>query len=163
MKKDKSYKDGLKIDRYQLDRELEQQPQLYMDWALKSAEAADDKDWEKQRLDIVRAKAEQEVRKNPKKYGIENTTEGAVKAAITCHPKVRRQTKKYLIAVKNDRILTKAESAYKARQKMLEKLAERDIRLQFAEVKVPTAYKEKRVDDSKKLLRKEMKKKRSGK
>jgi len=158
MKKYK-FKKGLKIDRYVLDQELVKQPQLYSGWAIKEAEAANEKEWEKHRLELIRAQVEIKIRKDPEEYGIQNITEGIIKASITSHKKVRRQTKKYLEALHNERVLKKAERSYKARQKMLEGLVHLNVQLNFAEVKVPRAYSEKRIDDAKDSLRRDLKRK----
>jgi len=154
-----NFEKGLKIDRYNLPEELVQQPQLYMEWALKEAKAANEREWKKHELELLKAEVEKEIRKDPKQYGIKSITESAVKAAIALHPKVKKKTKSYLEALQNERVLGKAEKAYKTRQNMLEGLVKLNVQLNFAEVSVPRQYKEMRDTQAKDSIRGSLKRK----
>lgn len=138
-----SYQKDLKIDRYKLDSELVRQPQLYMTWALKAVDASIEREEAKNRLEIVKSEMDSRIRANPERYNIEgNATEPAVKAAIAKSAKVKRYTRMYLKALRNDKYLQKAEIAFNHRKKMLEGLVSLNIQLNFADVKVPTSVKE---------------------
>ncbi len=146
-----SYQRDLKIDRYKLDSELVRQPQLYMTWALKSVDASIEKDEAKNRLDIVKSEIDSRIRATPERYGLdERPTEPAIKAAIAKHPKVKRYTRLYFRALRNDRLLSKAEIAFNHRKKMLEGLVSLNIQLNFADPRVPSSVKEARYQNKRK-------------
>lgn len=132
------YDRELFIDKYNLDEELVKQPQLYLDWALKSAEASKEKDSAKKDLDLVKAEAEESIRKNPKKHGIiakDKITETMIKTAIVLHPKVKKYNLFYLNAIDNERVLAKVEKAFADRKKSLEGLVIIDGRMFFSDPK----------------------------
>ena len=142
MKSDNFLKD-LDIDKYNLDEELVKHPQLYTEWALEAAEASGDKDQAKKDLELVKSETESKIRSNPKKYGIVGKiTEGAVKAAITLHPKMKKYDKIYLKALHNERVLSKIEKAFSHRKSSLEGLVQLDLRLHYVEPKIPKQHKE---------------------
>lgn len=151
---------ALKIDKYNLDEELVRQPQLYLDAALKSAEASKEKDFAKKDLEVVRAEAEMSIRRNPKKYKLDTKNkipEGMIKAVINLHPKVKRFNDIYLKAVNNERVLAKSEKAFSSRKKSLEGLVQLDIRLHFSEPKTPAVHKERVETEIKHGLRRSLK------
>lgn len=139
-----SYRTDLKIDRYNLDDELVRQPQLYMQYALRAAEASIEKQEAKDRLEIVKADLDGKIRTDPDKYNIPEgkASEGAIKAKIAKHSKVKRYNRLYLKALKNEKFLNEAKVAFTHRKKMLEALVSLNIQLHFAEPKVPVGQKE---------------------
>lgn len=142
MKSDNFLKD-LDIDKYNLDEELIRHPQLYVEWALKAAEASEDKDQAKKDLELVKAEVESRIRKNPKKFGIaDKATETAIRTAVTLHLKTRRYDDIYLKAIHNERVLSKIEKSFSHRKSSLEGLVQLDLRLHFVEPKIPKQYKE---------------------
>jgi len=151
------YKKQLKINSYNLEEELIKQPQLYFEWASASVQATKEKEAEKNKLDIIKAEVERKIRSNPEKYG---STEGAVKNAITLSSKVKRQTKVYLEALANERILSRAETAFQQRKSMLVALVQLNIQLHFAEPSLPKSVKEKKYRSRKDEIRKTLKRRR---
>lgn len=150
------YDKKLFIDKYNLDEELVRQPQLYLDWALKSVEALKEKDNAKKDLDLVKAEAEESIRKNPKKYGIvtkDKVTETMIKTAIVLHFKVKKYNLLYLNAIDNARVLEKIEKSFSDRKKSLEGLVQMDLRLHFSEPKTPAVHKDRIEKDTKRAIR----------
>lgn len=139
MKSDNFLKD-LDIDKYMLDEELVKHPQFYVEWALEAVEAIKDKDQAKKDLDLVRAEIESKIRRNPKRYKIDKITEGAVKAAITLHPKMKKYDNIYLKALHDERVLSKIEKAFSHRKSSLEGLVQLDLRLHFVEPRTPKQH-----------------------
>lgn len=137
-----TFRKEVDIDRYQLDRELVQQPQKYYDWAIKAAEAGKEKDEAKHALDVVKADIEKRVRKNPERYGIDDPKESAIKLEIHRHPKVKRYTRKYIGACYNEKVLSEAKTSFAQRKSMLQSLTQLNVQLHFAEVPVPQHFKE---------------------
>lgn len=138
----------LDIDKYNLDEELIRHPQLYISWALESAEASKDKDQAKKDFDLVKAEVESKIRSDPKRYGIDKVTEGAVRSAIALHPKTKKYDKIYLKALHNERVLSKIEKAFGHRKSSLEGLVQLDLRLRFVEPKTPKQHKLNKEEES---------------
>ncbi|GAG83349.1 unnamed protein product [marine sediment metagenome] len=157
-----SRRTDLKIDRYNLDDELVRQPQLYMDWALKAAVASIEKTEAKDRLEIVKADMDGKVRTDPEKYNIPEgkASEGAIKAVIAQHSKVKRYNRIYIKALKNEKFLNETKIAFTHRKKMLEALVSLNIQLHFAEPRVPVEGREIMHQSRKSAILKELKRKR---
>lgn len=154
------YKSQLKIDRYNLEEELIRQPQLFSDWAIAAAKATDEKEAEKNKLEIIKSEVEDEIRKKPKKFGILDVKEGAIKGAIIRDKRVQKQTEKYLEACSIERILGKAETAFKHRKKMLISLVQLNVQLHFAEPMIPKATQETKYMHGKNEIRRSLKRRR---
>jgi len=134
------YLKQLKINRYKLDRELVRQPQLYMEWALKAADAAKETAEAKHEYEVIKAEIEKKIRLRPHKYKLDDKpTEGAIKAALVTSSKVKDSYAKYVEAQYNERILNDAKTAFVQRRKMLENLTQLNIQLHFADVTIPKA------------------------
>ena len=148
----------LEIDRYNLDEELVRQPQLYMEWALKAADAGKEVNDFKHDIDVLKAKIEKRIRRNPERYGLDSKpTEGAIKATIASHARVRKMTKKYLDALYYERILNDARTSFTQRRKMLEKLCELNLQLHFADVRLPQSVSHASAIETRKRLQRGLK------
>lgn len=131
------YNKALKIDRYNLEKELINQPQLYMEWALKAIDASTECARAKNRLEITKAEVAKKIRTNPKRYGLqEKATVDAIRQSVETDKKVKRYTKEYLESYRIERVLNEAKNAFQHRKKMLETLVQLNIQLHFAEPKV---------------------------
>lgn len=139
-----SYHEELNIDRYNLEYELTRQAQLYMTWALKAVRASVEKEEAKTNLELVKAQIDSKVRSDPQEYGVAEgkMSESAIKSAVLQHKRVKKYTKRYIKALKNEKTLKKAENAFNHRKKMLESLVHLNVQLHFAEPKIPTTTKE---------------------
>jgi len=87
------YKQDLFIDQYKLDNELIKQPQLFMKWALDYAEASIKREEARNKLELIKAKVEHEVRSssdNKKKV-----TEASISASVIKSPKVQLYKNRY--------------------------------------------------------------------
>ena len=127
------FSEDIEINKYQLDEELVRQPQLYYDWAKAEVNAGDEVAKAKDDLEITSAKVEIEIRKHPTLFDLpENPKEGLIKAAIIINKKVKRKKKKYLQALKTQRLLSKAERAFEHRKKSLEGLVSINMQMHFS-------------------------------
>ena len=131
--KPKGYRNRLKVNRYRIVDECEEQAQLYMDWALKAAKAEietkeAENDWE-----LTKGQIEKKIRRDPQRYGIEKITESAVKVEINGNIKVKKYYRRYLEALSNEKVLKRAEKAYQQRKGMCESIAHLNVQLHFAE------------------------------
>ena len=90
------YKNELKIDHNALDIEWLNQPALFMKYADASTHTKTDWELAKQKLDVVRAEVETDIRKNPIAYAgtdAKKLTESYIQALITAHPLVQEAEK----------------------------------------------------------------------
>lgn len=127
------FNDEVRINKYQLDDELVEQPQRYYNWAKLEAKAADEVALLKDKVEIVKAEVEIRIRKHPTAYDLpDNPKEGLIKAAVIIQPKVKRANKKLLRAMKTHRLLTKAEKSFEHRKKALEGLVSLNMQMHFS-------------------------------
>jgi len=80
-----NYEDDIKIDETALDVEWLNQPRLCLKYSQELAEAKKEVDQAKEKLDVIRADLDKEIRNNPKKFGMEKITEGAIQSNIVIH------------------------------------------------------------------------------
>lgn len=116
---DKSF---LNIDINRLDDEWLRQPHLYGEIADQLAEARRSLEQAKARLEITRAQIADEVRTNPKDYGIDRVSQPKVEAAVNRHRKVRLRTKSLIQAQYEVNVLQGAAVAMDHKKRALENL-----------------------------------------
>ncbi len=88
----------LRLDQLTLDEAWAEQADLVYQYGMKAEEARAEYEEAKVILEESEAKADEEIRKNPTDFGLDKTTEAAVKNAVTLHPKVRCAQRKVLDA-----------------------------------------------------------------
>ena len=118
----RDYKKEIFIDKNSLDEELVKQPQLYLHWAEQEAEALYDRDKIKEKLDLIKAELDGDIRKFPGKYGIDKITESAITNAIIQNSKYKKANEEYLQSIQDARILGIAKSAFDMRNTSLKGL-----------------------------------------
>jgi len=88
------YREDLKIDKYDLDNELNEHSRLYEKWSNSLAEAEYYRDKAERKLDAVKAQADYDIRSDPKKYGWGDgdrpPTEPFIKVAVFRHSDYKR-------------------------------------------------------------------------
>ena len=114
------YEKDLVIDDSALDIECLEQSSLFMKYAKHYAEARRALDEEKQRLDIVKADIDKQIREKPEKFKIEKVTEGAIQSAILTEDTYNIAYKKYLDAKFECDMANNAVQAIQMRKEMLE-------------------------------------------
>lgn len=128
-----NFNDDVIINKYKLDDELVRQPQKFYEWAKAEVIAADEAGRLKDAVEIEKAKIEIRIRNNPSLYDLpDNPKEALIKAAVTINRKVRRANRKYLKALKVQRLLAKAEKSMEHRKKSLEGLVSMNIQMHFS-------------------------------
>ena len=88
-----TYKKDLKIDKYDLDNELNDHSRRFVKWSDKLAEAEYYRDKAERKLDAAKAQADYEIREDPKKYGWTEEraiTDPFIKASIFRHLAYKR-------------------------------------------------------------------------
>lgn len=125
--------DDAAINRYRLDEELTEQPQKFYEWAKAEVIAGNKVTEIKDKLEVLKAKIEIRIRKNPTLFDLpDNPKEGLIKASIIVQPKVKRLQRKLIEAMKTHRLLQKAEKSMEHRKKSLEGLVSVNMQMHFA-------------------------------
>src|SRR5581483_205142 len=136
----------LDIDIHNLHEECAEQPKLFARVCEQLADARRELARVEEELRIVDAELDRDIRLHPEKYGLDKTTEPAIKAVILTHKRHRLAYEK-LCDAKHDRdILEGLKDAAAQRKTMLED----DVRLflanYYAEVRLRRAAQEHEAD-----------------
>ena len=91
---ERNYKDDLRINKYKLEDECENQHNLYNYWATLLADARTNKDRQESKLELLEGKVELKYRSMEDLPGKIKSTEGAIKACIKCDEEIEEQTEK---------------------------------------------------------------------
>jgi len=119
-----NYKKDLRIDPEALDVECLRQPTLFMEYAEAAAEARRDMDSAKERMEVMRASIDGDVRKNPIEFigeGIK-VTEATISAAVIQSVEYQESIKEYLEDKHDYELLSAAVKAFEQRKSTLEYL-----------------------------------------
>ncbi len=123
----KKFQEDKQIDLAALHKECQKQPNTYFRWAKLAAEKKSTADRLELVKEVVEAQLQARVRKNPKKYKVQEgarggITEAAVKAAVYAHPEFVEASDAYLDAKEEAAIISKAELTMDHKKRMLELL-----------------------------------------
>ena len=132
-----NYEKDLLIDDSFLDGECLDQPTLFMKYAKHYAEARRNLDEEKQRLDIVKADIDKQIREHPEKFKIEKVTEGSIQSALLTEGTYNIAYKKYLDVKFECDMAANAKDAINMKKDMLEALIKLHGQSYFAGPSVP--------------------------
>lgn len=128
---------SVSIDRYRLDEQWAEQPEMYHEYAIKAADARQEADEARNRQEVVEAELYQKIVTQPESFGLLKTTEKAIDAAITAHNKNQEAVKEVIETRHQLAIMEAAVSALEHRKKALEKLVELFIADYYATPKTP--------------------------
>lgn len=110
-------------DRDNLDDEWVRQPELYHSYAVQLADARKVQDERKNKLEVIQAELDSEIRQNPEEFGLESrVTEGSIKATIIQHSRYTKALQRLLDAKHSVDILQAAVVALDHKKKALENL-----------------------------------------
>lgn len=109
------------FDINQLEKEWHRQPKLMEDIVSQLADAK--RDWEeaKYEVELEEAACAQRIREKPEKYGLEKTTEAAIKEAVVLHPKMQKAKRALIDAVHRKDVLEGYARVLEHRKRALEK------------------------------------------
>lgn len=116
-----SFKDDLVIDKFSLDSAWENQALLFCKWAELEVEALDQRDRAKERVDLVRAQLDAEIRK---RAGDKKPTEAAILSEIQQSKAYLEATDDYMNKVRTAKILGVAREGFDHRKTALVKLTD---------------------------------------
>ena len=132
-----NYEKDLYIDETNLDIEWLDQSMLFMKYAKHSAETQRDFDDVKQKLDVLKAELDKEIRENPSDFGIEKVTEGAIQSAILTTPRYQAMYEALLDTKFENDMAKNAVQAFNQRKEALENLVKLNGQQYFSGPKVP--------------------------
>ena len=131
------FEEDVRIDADALDVEWLQQAALMGKYCRHAASIANLVDITKERLDVIRAQLDKDIRSAPNKYAIEKITEGAIQGAITLQ-EVYQQVSRDLINARYEFEMAKAAvRAIDQRKDALENLVRLHGQQYFAGPSVP--------------------------
>lgn len=135
--RESNYTDDIRIDETVLDIEWLEQPTLMFKYAKITAEAKQALDKARDKVDYVRAELDSNIRQNPKQFGIEKITEGAVMNTILLQEEYLYAQQELLDAKYNFDIVRGASEAISARKDALENMVKLYGMQYFAGPRVP--------------------------
>lgn len=122
MAEERSYKDDVKLNRFQLDTACEEQGGIYTYWSEKAAEAREVREKLENRLDFVVAQKTAEAYNNPGMLPGGKATEATAKAYVNSHPEVVNLKEELTVAQKQENVLAGAVRGIDSRKAMIEVL-----------------------------------------
>lgn len=119
------YAKVVKIDSKNLDREIEEHGQKFMEWVERYASAEKEILAAERNLKIVKAEVENKIRSNPEKYNLEKVTDSVVKAKVRVSKKVNIAAERFENAKYDLEVMRGMREEMGAnRKKMIEKLVD---------------------------------------
>jgi len=132
-----NYEKDIQIDETALDIEWLSQPSLMMKYTRHAAETRMEADQEKERLDLVRAGLDKEIRIEPERFDIVKITESVVLNAVIAQQKYIMANDAYIQARFEAEVARGAVAAIDQRKTALENLVKLHGQQYFAGPKVP--------------------------
>lgn len=117
------YRKALSIDRMSLDIECMKQASLYQEVIEDLANVTFNRDTCKEKLEVLKAEIDSEVRAAPEEYGlVAKPTETAIRNIVICEPRTEAKTKEYLELCRQTALLSGAKGALEHKKSALEML-----------------------------------------
>ena len=134
---DLDYDNDLRIDPNALDIEWLDQPRTYMRYAEQLARALKEVDKTKERLEVVKAELDHEIRDAAERGGGKKPTESAISNTVTNHSRYQQAMSDYNDAKYESNLLSSAVRAFDQRKAALENLVRLHASSYFAGPSVP--------------------------
>ncbi len=131
------YEKDMNIDPNSLDVEWLEQPNLMIKYGRVAAQTKLDMDKAKEKLEVVKAELDKDIRLNPEKYGIIKLTEGVVTSTILLQPEYKEASEAYIEASYEANMARYAVQAISDRKDALENLVKLHGMQYFAGPSVP--------------------------
>jgi hypothetical protein len=132
-----SYEKDMYIDENILDVELLEQPSLMAKYSRMLAEAQRDRDLAKERLDLIKAEIDLDIRDNPQNYKLAKTTEAAITNCILMEEDYQNAQKEWNEANFQVNVLHGVIKAIENRKSALENLVKLFLSNYFAGPALP--------------------------
>lgn len=131
------YEDDANIDETALDVEWLEQPRLMMKYAQYAADCREEMERARDRVELVKAKLDRDIRAEPDKYGVSKPTESVVQSTITVQQDYQDAQDEYLSAKKEHDLARYACTAIEQRKSALENLVKLHGQSYFAGPSAP--------------------------
>lgn len=131
------YEKDMEIDESALDVEWLQQPRLMHKYAAKVADTKRNMDLAKERLDIIKAELDKEIRTDPDKFDIAKITEAVVGNTIVLSPEYQEASNEFIEAKYNFEMSVAAVRSIDQKKTALESLVKLHGQQYFAGPSVP--------------------------
>lgn len=157
----KEYSVESKFNKYELDDEFVNQPELYLKWCRVYVGAMIARERAKDILDRLKSKKYLEVKKNPTSYDLpETATDTAVKNVAASDEEVVTATDYYFTILEHEKNLERAVKAFEHRKELLKGEAELWINKYYSDVTLMRrdTQKEQSKEESTTTFRSSMKK-----
>ena len=119
---DLNYEKDVSIDEQALDVEWLQQAELMRKYATHAGACKKEMDEAKERLETGKARIEMGIRQDPKEYGLEKVTEGAIQSTIQLQEEYQKLNQNYINAKYEYEVATAAVRAIDQKKTALENL-----------------------------------------
>ena len=139
------FEKDINIDEQALDVECLEQPRITLQYAKWVADMERKKDRAKERVEVMKAELDRDIRNNPDKYGLTKITEGAVQNTIILQPEYREAQEAYIEAKHESDIAKAAMRAVDTKKAALENLVKLFGLSYFAGPSVPRNLAEERA------------------
>lgn len=125
------------IEPGQLEVEAVRQADTFFKWAERLIAAKAEVDRQKLAMDILEAKLQLDIRRNPQDFDLDKATEAAILATVKIHPKYIAAYDNFLKAREVAALLEKATEAMEQKKRMIEVLVTLHGQQYFAGPSVP--------------------------
>jgi len=131
----KEYSEESKFNKYELDEEFINQPELYLKWCKIYVGAMIEREKAKDNLDTLKSKIYLDIKKDPTIYDLpENATDTAIKNVVLVDPQVKNQTKYYFKILEHEKNLERAVKAFEHRKELLKGEAQLWINKYYSDI-----------------------------
>jgi len=139
-----NYERDITIDESSLDIEWLEQPNLMMKYSVNEADKERERDLSKERLDLIKADLDKEIREDPEYFGISKITETVVANVIISQDEYKDAYHEFLEIQHDYNIAKAAVRAFAQRKDALENLVRLHGQQYFAGPRVPRNLSEER-------------------
>jgi hypothetical protein len=119
---DINFNKSLEIDKFALDEEWLKQASLYFQWSLIYSQALMERDRNKQKLELVKAELESQIRANPERFNLKKGTEGEISSSILLQDEYKEALEIYQKSVYDLNIISSAIEALNHKKTALDNL-----------------------------------------
>lgn len=130
MSEERDYGEDLRINKYDLETEWLNQPNLYYHYSKLQADARLEMDEAKEKLEQIKADLNLDVRSDPKKFGVEKVTNESVAAAIIVEQEYVEALREVNITRHSYEVISGAVRAMEQRRSALENL----VKIQLSQI-----------------------------
>ena len=131
------FEQDLAIDPSRLDEEWLAHPVVYMKYCNALTDITQERDKQKEKLEVVKAELDRDIRSDPEKFGLAKITEGAISSVLILQPKYKDAQEELNNLTYQVNMIGNAVKAFEHRKKALEAMVDLYINQYWAGPKEP--------------------------